>query len=498
MNFSKPKANGTKQPAVRTKTVIVPKPATPARTPARPSDPNRFKTALERGNAKSHASKKPSNPAQRAVATSRGTKRKSTPPVHVFGDDDDDDSSDVGASDSDVSRKRIKSSVSSVESSRPRRIVISEEAFREDAVFDFVHGADATSGIHASGYTVPWDDVFKSAELQYPSRGQKEKFELKWPKIKKEDYNPMEDICETIDTICLNYLPADVNSQYLSEDTGFRRRINHAFQLNSAEEFIKVVDDFNQVLQGHLEDDTIRKGLLTTNTLNLEWVKRILTQIYVRTVSPKVETLRVYQNGSDNVYGELLPRFISEILCKTELSHEQVFVDLGSGVGNVVLQAALEVGAESWGIEMMKNPCDLAEQQAKEFPARTRLWGLSAGEVNLLRGDFTENPRIGELLKRADVVLVNNQAFTPALNNKLRDMFFDLKDGCQVVSLKPFVPDGHKISTRNYSSIANQLIQKRFEYFSGSVSWTDRSGYYYIATKDPGPLMAYMKQHNLQ
>lgn len=147
---------------------------------------------------------------------------------------------------------------------------------------------------------------------------------------------------------------------------------------------------------------------------------------------------------------------------------------------------------------MMPNPCDLADLQAKEFPARSRLWGLSVGKVNLRRGDFTTDRDIGQVLKRADVVLVNNQAFTPELNATLRDMFLDLKEGCQVVSLKPFVPAGHKIQARTVGSVANVLVQQKFEYFSHCVSWGASHGDWYIATKDSRPLKAFMKQNRIR
>ncbi|KAI7292774.1 hypothetical protein KC315_g19436, partial [Hortaea werneckii] len=213
---------------------------------------------------------------------------------------------------------------------------------------------------------------------------------------------------------------------------------------------------------------------------------------------PKAEKLNAYKNGSDNVYGELFPRFISDIFKKTGLKHDQVFIDLGSGVGNVTLQAALEVGCESWGIEMMPNPCDLAELQAKEFAARTKLWGLDVGPVNLLRGDMTSHPEVPNILQRADVVLVNNQAFTPALNDKLRDMFLDLKPGAKVVSLKPFRPLGHKIAARNVDSVVNQFVQDQYEYFSDSVSWSYYgNAHWYIATKDLGPLNRFLKDHGM-
>jgi H3 lysine-79-specific histone-lysine N-methyltransferase len=373
------------------------------------------------------------------------------------------------------------------------------ESFEDNTVFDIIHGADATSGEYAPKFKTPWDDdYFLTCKLQYPSRSQQELFELKWPKNEAEDYKPMEDIIESIHMICKYYLPADLSAEHTSEETGFRRRFNRAWQRESPEEFIEIVEDFNGILKKLVYDGTIRTEVQNTACMPLEWVNRILEQIYARTVSPKVEKLRAYKNGSDNVYGELLPRFVSDIFKKTNLNHEMTFVDLGSGVGNVVLQAALEVGCESWGIEMMENPCDLAELQEKEFPERTRLWGLKAGKVSLLRGDFTKNEKIGDVLKRADVVLVNNQAFTPQLNDNLLTMFLDLKNGCQVVSLKPFVPDGHKMSTRNVGSVVNLFVQRKFEYFSDNVSWGAASGNWYIARKDPGPLEQFMKIHRLR
>lgn len=497
-------ANGNvKKPTIRRETVLVPvkKQQQPtngnnrhAPTTSQPRT-NRFQLSQRSGTKTSTVTR----PAQRAIAAaSRGLKRKSTTPDRVtFSSEDEDDSSDVGTSDSDASRKRIKSSVSSVESSGPRRRLVLDSAFAEKTEqLGFLEGRDATSGEHAGKFKGPWNqDDFSTVELQYPSNTARERFELKWPKNEKDDYKPMEDIIETIKHICSFYLPEELSEKYCSEDGGFARRFNRAWQRQSIPEFVSLVEEFNDMLKPLVADGTISRELSKRRQLPLDIVRRILDQTYARTVSPKVESLRAYQNGSDNVYGELLDRFCSSIFRQTNMTHEKKFVDLGSGVGNVVLQAALEIGCESWGIEMMKNPCDLAELQAKEFPARTHLWGLDVGKVNLLRGDFTNTPGIAKVLQQADVVLVNNQAFTPALNDKLRDMFLDLKDGCQVVSLKPFVPEGHKISSRNMGSVANMFVQQRHEYFSGSVSWTDQSGYYYIATKDPRPLERFMREH---
>lgn len=182
-----------------------------------------------------------------------------------------------------------------------------------------------------------------------------------------------------------------------------------------------------------------------------------------------------------------------QVFRDTALTSSHVFVDLGSGVGNVVLQAALEVGCESWGVEVMPNPARLADAQATEFGARCKRWGVRPGEVHLLAGDFLLSPDIDAVLRRADVVLVNNQAFNPDLNDKLLMKFLDLKEGARVVSLKSFVPSGWEIKKRNMEDPRNVLKSSRREYWSGSVSWTDRGGEWFVAVKDSSELKRFRR-----
>lgn len=306
------------------------------------------------------------------------------------------------------------------------------------------------------------------------------------------DFRPIDDIVQVIETVADNYVPADEADEFNNETTGIRRRLRRALAVTSESQFLQAVDDYNKAIARLRDSGSLAKHLDSTQRIGLPWVERILNQIYARTVSPRVESLRQYENGSDNVYGELLPRFISNIFKETKLKSGQVFVDLGSGVGNVVLQAALEIGCESWGCEMMTNACDLAELQQAEFKARCRLWGIAPGKTQLVRGDFLEQGSIIDVLKRADVVLINNQAFTPQLNNKLVNHFLDMKEGCKIVSLKSFVPAGHKIQSRNLNSPINLLKVQQKNYWSNSVSWTDVGGTYFIATKDSCRLKAFM------
>lgn len=336
------------------------------------------------------------------------------------------------------------------------------------------------------------DDLPKDLTLQYPSKSLPERYELVRPKD-KDDFDPIAEIVEVAQLVPRYYLKEKQADAFLNESSSICRRIKRALSRKSGKDLHAAVAEYNAAIKKHFDQGTFVERLDSIHVLPLPLVEQILTQIYARTVSPRVDSLRKYENGTDNVYGELLPRFVSKIFVETGLMSDKIFVDLGSGVGNVVLQAALEIGCESWGCEVMENACELATLQEREFQARCQLWGLSTGVVHLERGDFLTNALMAQILQRADVVLVNNQAFTPELNDRLTNLFLDLKDGCQVVSLKSFVPHDHKITSRNINSPVNLLEVEMKTYFSNCVSWTNAPGTYFLARKDSRKLKAFMK-----
>lgn len=486
-------------------------------TPERPSArvyPSSQKRGNSRGLGSRSVSRDPERPRPSSNRTTPSRARKRQTPEQRLSSDDDD--GDDGANDTDTSlevRKRARTDESTEPD--PERRVRSVEAFSDGDAnpFTMVHAADITS-VQAGKFQPAFGEMEDLGDvlLQYPSAARKERYAISVPNCCRlgminlcfrynlviprdhDESRPIDDIVQVVEIISQNYIPEDEADEFNNESTGIKRRLRRALAHKSEHEFRETVADYNRAVERLRLSGSIAKRLDATTRLPLPLVERILTQIYSRTVSPRVESLRQYENGSDNVYGELLPRFISTIFKETRLKSGQVFVDLGSGVGNVVLQAALEVGCESWGCEMMENACDLAELQQAEFKARSRLWGIASGETHLVRGDFLKEESISDVLKRADVVLINNQAFTPQLNTELVNHFLDLKEGCQIVSLKSFVPAGHKIQSRNLNSPINLLRVTRKNYWSNSVSWTDVGGTYSIATKDSSRLKTFVEE----
>lgn len=295
--------------------------------------------------------------------------------------------------------------------------------------------------------------------------------------------------------VAASLLPEDVAEQVHSETSGgIVYRMRRALKHGDGSGFTKQLDRYNELVRENRKNKAFKRRIATMSTIPFSLVEQILQQAYARTVALEVESLRDYQAFSSEVYGELLPKFTTKIFREAGLTSSQVFVDLGSGTGNVVLHAALEIGCESWGCEKMDKPAELAQRQKTEFEARCRMWGLNHGAVHLEHDNFLENARIAEVLRRADVLLVNNFAFPPDLNQHLLDMFLDLKEGAQIISLRPFVTANHVITIRNVENPVNRLRVTEKQYFSREVSWTDSGGKYYVQTVDGSMLQEFMRR----
>lgn len=278
------------------------------------------------------------------------------------------------------------------------------------------------------------------------------------------------------------YLPPSLDRTALLSDTGITYHLSPTKKAHDLSTIRHLISTFNDLVNIGVHTGTIASAIDALPSIPLPLTERLLSQTYVRTISPSTDLLKKYTTGSDNTYGELKPIFCSQIFAETALTSDKVFLDLGSGVGNVVIQAALETGAECWGIESVRDWHDLAQVQAREFAARSALWGLSAGSVNLLCADFLNCAALSTLLPRADVIIVNNFKFSSATNDNLKTLFLDLKEGAKVVSLRSFVSG--ELKERNRDDVGMTFEVVRRESCSDAVSWEGDSVEYFVACKD--------------
>ncbi|KAG5646907.1 hypothetical protein DXG03_001983 [Asterophora parasitica] len=279
------------------------------------------------------------------------------------------------------------------------------------------------------------------------------------------------------------------------------RAVQRAIHRQDGPLFVRAINSANQILR-ILKYPPIPADLFSAAPINTlkhsvnPWrehgmpkkvLMRIIEENYQRSVGPHVQSLKQYEAFSSTVYGELMPSLVHEMIEITKLRENSLFLDLGSGVGNVCAQASLQTGCRSYGIELMPGPAKIAREMKEHLAVRCRMWGVRLGEIELEEGNMLESPRVNELIPKADVVLVDNKVFEQSLNEALRPKFLDLKEGAIVISLKPFVSSlNARVTERNVDDISAIFDVTERPYHSGSVSWGNGGGSYFIHRVDRG------------
>ncbi|GMM27734.1 histone methyltransferase [Martiniozyma asiatica (nom. inval.)] len=265
--------------------------------------------------------------------------------------------------------------------------------------------------------------------------------------------------------------------ELLSAD-GLSPKANNSFK--KIQLLIDCLNEFNQLVDKLRNNGTTFK-IKEKKSIPRTLIYEILNQSYSRTVLPDCRKLKSYKAFSSTTYGELMPSFLTKVYNQVGLSKDSKFIDLGSGVGNCTIQAAIEFGCESYGVEIMENASILADKQKVEFENRCKTWGIRPGKVKLFgKQSFTDNLNVKLIVDDCKFLLINNYLFDHELNMKVVDLLQDLKVGTKIISLKPIVPAGYNIGWGPTDSILNRMKTSKFVYSENSVSWTFNGGYYYI------------------
>ncbi len=180
-------------------------------------------------------------------------------------------------------------------------------------------------------------------------------------------------------------------------------------------------------------------------------LKHILTKCYNKSVADP-NKLNHYEAFTPEVYGETSFELICQILDRlTPICVENRFVDLGSGVGQVVLQVAALTNCQiSLGIEKAPIPAQYARDMERWFRFWMRFYGKTYSDFKLVHGDFLDAAHRPEILQNT-IVFVNNFAFGPEVDQNLKDIFADLPDGARIFSSKSFCALNFRITARNLS-----------------------------------------------
>ncbi|XP_035635569.1 histone-lysine N-methyltransferase, H3 lysine-79 specific isoform X1 [Oncorhynchus keta] len=213
-------------------------------------------------------------------------------------------------------------------------------------------------------------------------------------------------------------------------------------------------------------------------------LRHILQQVYNHSVTDP-EKLNNYEPFSPEVYGETSFDLVAQIINEMEMMEDDTFVDLGSGVGQVVLQVAAATNCKHYfGVEKADIPATYAESMDKEFKRWMKWYGKKHGDYTLERGDFLSEVWKDRIANTSSVIFVNNFAFGPEVDHQLKERFANMKEGAKIVSSKPFAPLNFRINSRNLSDIGTIMRVVELSPLRGSVSWTGKPVSYYLHTID--------------
>ncbi|KAG8175660.1 hypothetical protein JTE90_024407 [Oedothorax gibbosus] len=309
-----------------------------------------------------------------------------------------------------------------------------------------------------------------------------------WPLTTSDKYDRATEIVDTIRWVCEDFPELKL---------AMENYVLHDYDTKSYESMKKLCDKFNRAIDSilqlwkgtsrHLPDQLQKKpsnGLL----------RHILQQVYNQAVTDP-EKLNQYEPFSPEVYGETSFEFITKMVSELDISEHDVFIDLGSGVGSVVLQMAASTPCKKCvGIEKADVPAKYAEEMDKKFRFWMLWYGKKFGEYELLKGDFLSNEH-RETLLNSTLLFVNNFAFGPTVDHMLKLIFADIKDEARVVSSKAFCPLNFRITDRNLSDIGTIMnVREILPEKKGSVSWTGKPVSYFLHTIDRTKLEHYFER----
>eukprot|EP00058_Branchiostoma_floridae_P017012 XP_002602500.1 hypothetical protein BRAFLDRAFT_93807 [Branchiostoma floridae] len=256
------------------------------------------------------------------------------------------------------------------------------------------------------------------------------------------------------------------------------------YDTKSYESMKTICDKYNRAIDATLQlvRGTTRPAQLQTRP-SRGLLRHILTQVYNHSID-NPDRLNNYEPFSPEVYGETSFDLIAQMTDEITITEDDTFMDLGSGVGQVVLQVAASTPCRfCYGVEKSEVPALYSERMDVNFRKWMKWYGKTYGEYKLEKGDFL-TPTFKDKIANTSIVFVNNFAFGPSVDHQLKERFANMKEGAKVVSSKAFCPLNFRITDRNLNDIGTIMRVSELSPLRGSVSWTGKPVSYYLHVID--------------
>ncbi|KAL0071679.1 Nucleosomal histone H3-Lys79 methylase [Marasmius tenuissimus] len=237
----------------------------------------------------------------------------------------------------------------------------------------------------------------------------------------KGNFQPIKEYYATV-RACFSFCP-DFTDDEAKE---FVTELKSCVKTGDKKRFLAITDRVNNIFRVAV---VLRP---TTDILDC-----IFNQVYGRCVSSCLRILRRYAK-TEETFGEFMPAFVDEILTEVvAITPKSVVLDLGCGVGQLLVQIVLENLCLGYGIEIREELVGIADEFLKQALLQAQLWGLAPGGMKVYCGDFTKDDRVPRLLEMSDLVIINNEKFGSELCQAVAMLLVEhMKSSCVVVVKK--------------------------------------------------------------
>ena len=183
-------------------------------------------------------------------------------------------------------------------------------------------------------------------------------FRWRWPLEVSDKIDEASTIVETIRWVCEDY--PQIKPAMLNNVLGNVLTDSYDSMKSLCDKYNRAIDNIRKMYAG-----TTACGISTRASPGL--LKHVLQSCYnYAVVEP--DKLNQYEAFSPRVYGETSFELIEQMVREIPFTQDDVFIDLGSGVGQVVLQvAAMTECSLCYGIEIADWPTTYAENMRDEF-----------------------------------------------------------------------------------------------------------------------------------
>ncbi|CAK9303194.1 unnamed protein product [Gordionus sp. m RMFG-2023] len=298
---------------------------------------------------------------------------------------------------------------------------------------------------------------------------------------------PSDSIMETIRWVCKEYsvLKSIIDIKVI-------RQVDRS----SYDDMQALCARFNHVIDTFLSMSKGTSMVCGNPIASSELLKWIMDFVYMRAISQPLLLNRCKPNSLPETYGETSYEQVKKILQKLNIQPDDTFIDLGSGIGHIVLQVAASTQCRSCvGIEKESTRAHYAIQMDKQFGVVMKWFGKKFHHYQLINGDFLDAEHI-DLIYQSTIIFVNNFAFRE-VNHKLKGLFGNLDNNTRIVSTYPFRTEYFKISDRNLDDPAAIMRVSKYMSDDGAFSWTQSPVPYYIHIIDRSLLQEYFDIKNI-